>query len=120
VDVIDGAGGELLALLAVESPDLGAGEVLELAVSERGLEVVFDDALGADVGVVRHLASPHEGLEAVRESRVHPLPGLEVVRVEDEALVGVRAGLVELLRSLQNRGKPHAAAGAGPENPKDD
>jgi hypothetical protein len=44
-------------------------------VTERGIEVLVHDALGVDEGAIGHLARRHEGLEAVGEPRVHPLPG---------------------------------------------
>jgi hypothetical protein len=62
--------------------------------------VVIDDALRADVGTVGHLACCHEGLEAIGEPRVHPLSGFEVVRVKDEALIGVRPCLIKFLLDI--------------------
>src|SRR5215208_2014684 len=82
MDVVNGAGGEGLALLVVEPPNLNSGKVLELAVTKCGLEVIVHYALGADVGAVGHFARRHERFETVAEPRVHPLPGLEIVRVE--------------------------------------
>nr|WP_266096265.1 hypothetical protein [Rubrobacter tropicus] len=94
VDVVDGSRGERLALLVVEPPDFGAREILELAGTERRLEMVVRDALVADEGAVRHLAGVDERLEAIAEPRIEPLGHLEVVGVEEDPLICVGTRLV--------------------------